>query len=158
MKTLLAFFAFLSIFTPKSITQPGGGGGLILKQIYPPALYSLDIISPASPVSVRAWELRDSSKGGKIGQNLLVENPETRRKYDFFPKENITLYLPPHFWDAKHKQNSCPNQRLELVCYGDTMLVDFFGIVSENGAGHSQIMDCIQFVEGAHVQVFLDIL
>ncbi len=126
IKAILFFLLFFSLH--HLCAQPGGGGGLMIKNLYDNYLNAIDLKSP----------------GLKIRNFVLNGNSVREELYDFRP-----LHLEPSKWNyysGIEQPNS--DQRLLIQFNGQTMIVDLINIMQENGMGIRDYMDSLVFSRG----------
>ena len=133
MTAIKAVLSILLFFITISLqAQPGGGGGLTIHNIY----NSKGIkISDDPTFKARAFVLSDSSENPSI----LEESYDIEEKFNSF------------HWIRLKPQRLIPkgnNARLLLEYKGDTMVVDFFGIMQSNGMGLEEGLNSLIFNPG----------
>jgi tetratricopeptide (TPR) repeat protein len=132
MKQILLFF-FLSI---QLYAQPGGGGGLCIANIYDSSLEKIAF----EKLIVRTFVL----KNNKIYQENFSQQKSSR--YSCAEKG---IYLPPtEDLDGDRFTDKNSAQRVLIIYKKDTMLIDFFNILGENGMGNIDIMDSVLLQKG----------
>ena len=135
MNKILRFLVLIfSVYNVNA--QPGGGGGLTIKNLYDNYLNAIDLKSP----------------GLKIRNFVLNGNSVREELYDFRP-----LHLEPSKWNyytGREQPNS--DQRLLIQFNGETMIVDLINIMQENGMGISDYMDSLVFSRG-HFKVITNL-
>lgn len=141
MKPFFLSSLFLLLVGLVAHGQPGGGGGLNISYLR----------------YVNGDTLAFNDKNLKI--NHYVMNKKFNKveyqfreiqtsKQQYYTGSREWFYLPPNY-DLR-KDQVCPNQRLEIIYKVDTMIVDFYGIMQENGIGRTEQLDCIDFFPGKY--------
>ena len=141
-------FILLFITTFETNAQPGGGGGLDIRGIYNSALQPIPMND--SSLHVRLFRLEDSSTKADIAREIYVDDPRMSIPMRYNEHNHIrSVVLPPNksrFFQASSLH--LPNQRMLALYKGDTMIVDFIGVWSENGGGLVDIMDSLVLQNG----------
>lgn len=137
LKIILGLFIFSCFAT--SFSQPGGGGGLNISYIKFVNGDTLDF----SDKNFKINHYVMNKKFSKIEYEFTADN----KKYsNYYTGNKAWFYLPPDYYDNNFEY--CKNQRLEIIYKIDTMTIDFYGIMGENGAGHTEQLDVIEFFPG----------
>lgn len=131
---------FFIVFIPSVYAQPGGGGGLRILNILD---YSGKPIRQGD-ANLRIIHFALSKSGEK--QSSIIP-PGQNRFHTFYDESNTFYYLPPYIQEG-NKKTYIPNQRIQLIYSEDTMTIDFIGVMNENGAGHSDMVENIHFNPG----------
>jgi len=143
-KLKLRVFIFpMLLFAGKLYAQPGGGGGLGIVDFYSSKLDRLDISSDTS-LKIRTFSMLE----GKLNQERYMFQP--------LPKENgkVRIYHPdygtrlPPTDDRDGYSDKSSIQRMYIVYQKDTMIIDFYEIIGENGAGRADRMDSLVIQRG----------
>lgn len=121
-----------------SHAQPGGGGGLNISYITYVNGDTLDFTDKNFKINHYAM----NKKFSKVEFQFLEE-----QKRSYYTGEKEWFYLPPDYHN-NDKIEFSTNQRLEIIYKIDTMTIDFYGIMQENGAGHVEQLTTIQFFPG----------
>lgn len=134
--------------------QPGGGGGLRITNLYNQKGEKINIYSDSS-TKIRTFILRNDSliKETFIFQDLIKRQQALTSQNPY--QQNFVLALvAPHFTERKpHEPYNKFGQRLLITYKNDTMMMDIYGIISPNGAGHIDRMDSLFFKKG-HYKFF----
>lgn len=133
---------FLLSFTWQVNAQPGGGGGLNIS--YLTYFCTGDTLELADEnLKINHYVLNN-----RLTKTEYQFQESQINKHTYFTGERKFIYLPPAYYDKKLIE--CKNQRLEIIYKIDTMTIDFIGVMQENGAGHTEQMNCIQFFPGKY--------
>lgn len=133
---LFLFFAFV---IANLSAQPGGGGGLYIKNVFDADYRKLnDGKTLIDDLEIRTFLME--------GNSVLVERFESRIQGRAF-RSGFSISMPhPSFYERNSSNSS--NQRLLMIYKGDTMLIDFVNIEGENGMGNVDHMDSLFFRKG----------
>ncbi len=157
MKMIPCLFFIIFLRSQLLNAQPGGGGGVqIMKIIVPDPGWKYKTLSKKdTSLKINAYflTLTKDKEIRSILPNTALTNYDP---YDFADKVFTHVYLPP-FTRHNGKNILTPDQRLELVYKGDTMTIDIFDILSENGAGRTDKIDTLSFYPGHYLRVYRDI-
>jgi hypothetical protein len=127
------------LFCSTLIAQPGGGGGLQIMN-----LYGYDSLQKDTSLKIQHFIL--SKKKHKVIEEFLLSQEDVSY-YHFYQKELTYIYLPPYIRKGS-KSIKVPNQRLQIIYKGDTMIIDFIDVFPENPSGNTDRIDKIFFVAG----------
>jgi hypothetical protein len=116
----------LTLLTSNLFGQPGGGGGLYIAGFYNKQLKEINYNDTS--FKTRIFALNDTSINSKITQEILPSNGKS---------------LSPPF----------SNQRMFIIYNNDSMIIDFFNVMPENGGGNFDYMDSVIFKHG-HYRYF----
>jgi hypothetical protein len=134
---------YLSVFFLVLITaacaQPGGGGGLNISYIRYVNGDTLELTDENLKINHYVM----NKKFNKV--EFMFPEVQTHKR-SYYTGSREWFYLPPDYYEKDYQ--FCPNQRLEIIYKIDTMTVDFYGIMQENGVGHTEQLDCIDFFPG----------
>jgi hypothetical protein len=163
MKIIFCLFIFFCLGLQAPEAQPGGGGGIqVMKIIVPdgvwvgnhqPNFKTISKKDTALKINSYFLTLTNNKEIRSIVRNTALENYSP---YDFADKVLTHVYLPP-FIRRNKKDISTPDQRLELIYKGDTMTLDFFDIMQENGAGYTDKIDTITFFRGTYFKCYRNV-
>lgn len=156
MKILLSLLTFITTILQILHAQPGGGGGIqIMNVLVPDATGFKTISKKDTSLKINAYflALNINKDINSIARNRALNNYD---KYDFAGKVFTHIYLPPHYL-KDGKTTPAPNQRLELIYKGDTMTLDFFGVIPENGSGRTDQIDTISFYSGTYFKCYRNV-
>ncbi|MEO1514716.1 MAG: tetratricopeptide repeat protein [Bacteroidota bacterium] len=139
-----------------SNAQPGGGGGLLIRSLFDAEGQPL---SPQNDqLHIRLFEIEDTSQLAVVYQELtdILGLGVAGRYHPHGRTDSMSLYLPADICANMMfypRRDPCPyrygtNQRLLLVHQQDSMVIDFWGVMSENGAGNTEFIDSLCFLPG----------
>jgi tetratricopeptide (TPR) repeat protein len=144
-KGKLFFLFLLLLVSGKVAAQPGGGGGLVIGSLFSNKLDSINLLTDTA-LSIRTFILAE----GKVYQETFL--------YQIFLKEKGNLRISRHHHgfglppandiNEDRYADRESNQRMYLVYKQDTMIIDFMGIIGENGMGNSDTMDSLVIQKG----------
>lgn len=137
---LFVFIFCFSGLTKVVSAQPGGGGGLVISNLFNRELNKIELTD--SLLTIRGFVMKSDSRYSKVYyENYGIVN---NRRYGY-----DGIYLPPDYNNYLTGNNfDNDNQRLLIIYKADTMMIDFSGIMNENGAGFSDSMDSIVIQKG----------
>lgn len=139
MRTLFLSILLIALGAKGAWSQPGGGGGLFIQHLYttqksPIALQDKDL-------SVRSFML----KNGRIGVETHATDRAVKTRYGkfYYQDQSEGILLQPSY--SLDYTNSFENtdQRLLITYKGEVTIIDFIGIIGENGAGHIDLIDSL---------------
>ena len=126
------FWCFFFLWCHTAFTQPGGGGGISIIHVCDENLTAIQRADTSF-----SWMVLQMDGHGV---NASIEKSR--------------IPLQPRYW-YQHKDGllslSCPpgSHRIMGIHGADTMIVDLYNIMGENGAGISAVMDSLVFRKGA---------
>ncbi len=167
---LLNTFIILIFLTGQLYSQPGGGGGLLISNIYNNKYEKLNILTDTT-LKLRTFNLlRDSIYQETFIREIFVTEKGKMRinqeyfKFGPFPKKDMNVdgydnnesnqnnfvfgLIPTDDIDEDGYGDSESNQRIYIVYKKDTMIIDFIGVIGENGGGNSDRMDSLVIQHG----------
>lgn len=140
-------FIALLILVKTALTQPGGGGGIVICSFYNKHLNPIEISSDPA-FRMRIFTLKDG--------NILRET----YPFEVYRKPNHIgpssgFYLRPAYLPNQEKYNvNSADQRLFIIYERDTMIVDFIGLISGNATKHRDGLDSLVVKPGYMRYVF----
>ncbi len=130
MRTIIVILLSICVIT--ALAQPGGGGGLNINSFYNSSFEKIKVSD--SSFKVRLFALIDTSINSKITHEVLPANYQhLSHSYDIYQTNN---------------EINMSNQRMLIAYRMDTMIIDFLGIMEENGAGVVGNIDSVVFQRG----------
>ncbi|NII28546.1 hypothetical protein HB364_25915 [Pseudoflavitalea sp. X16] len=139
------FLFLLLLFTGQLYGQPGGGGGLIINNLYNDKLDKIDLLTDTS-LKIRTFILA----GEKIYQETFLY-PKLLKGYS---KARINgrasgFSLPSTAdIDENSYSDAGSNQRMYIIYKKDTMMIDMIGIMGQNGMGFRDGIDSLVIQRG----------
>ena len=130
-------FTLLLLCSLNLYSQPGGGGGLLIEKIYNNENQEINILNDKN-LKIRTFILKDKyvTEETFIHEKILKD----LEKYPNY-KYNSEFYLRPN-------NEEYSNQRLYITYAKDTMIVDFEGIIGQNGIGNIDEIDSLKIEKG----------
>lgn len=129
------------------LAQPGGGGGLQIKNCYRIRNNRVDSFEKNYVPQMRLFFLADTSMSGLVTEEVGgVTEQQPRRSY----KESSLYFPPPGYFSDYNLYRDWHYLNYRLLWYygGDTMVVDFLGVLPENAGGSISEMDSLVFQPG----------
>ncbi len=122
-----------------NIAQPGGGGGLVVNSLYNQELESIK--NKGINIDIQNFIL---------DKNQIIQERDIRYSapYNYNTEDYQVVLYPYESDDYSNYPASESDQRLIIFYKKDTMIVDFRGVIGENGAGHVDYMDSLVFKRG----------
>ncbi|MFM9984325.1 MAG: tetratricopeptide repeat protein [Flavobacteriales bacterium] len=136
---ILVFVGISCFAINSSRAQPGGGGGIVIRNVY-------DGNGNTIFQSDSTWEIASYEMNG-VGLNAVISKSYENTYFPGWYGESEDP-VPIHF-----SINHDPS-RIWIMNYSDTMLLDITGIPGENPMGYISYIDSLVFIPGAYILEF----